>query len=73
MSMNWKYISNENDGIIDIIYCSDVDLTIPIKYSWTILLKDGTEVDLFDNNIKFTDNIDKSAIKQAKENASYLI
>ncbi len=76
MSMDWKYISSHDEGIIDIIYCSNVDLQIPIKYSWTILLKNGTEIDLFDNEIEiknlFTNPIDKSAYKQALENAKYL-
>jgi hypothetical protein len=76
MSMDWKYISSHEEGCIDIIYCSNVDLKIPIKYSWTILFKNGTEIDLFENEIKssmfFLNPIDKNAYKQALENAQYL-
>lgn len=74
MSMDWKYISSHDEGIIDIIYCSNVDLTIPIKYSWTILFKNGKEIDLFEKEllIFLKDSIDKSAYKQALENALLL-
>ena len=76
MSMDWKYISSHDEGIIDIIYCSNVDLKIPIKYSWNILLKNGIEFDLFENDmdplIFFSNLIDKNAYKQALENAFYL-
>ncbi len=76
MSMDWKYISSHDEGIIDIIYCSNVDLRIPIKYSWSILLKNGIEIDLFENKIEylnlFTNAIDKNAFKQALDNAEYL-
>ena len=74
--MDWKYISSHEEGIIDIIYCSNVDLNIPIKYSWAILFKDGTEIDLFDHEIELkillTNQIDKNAYKQALDNAIYL-
>ena len=76
MSMDWKYISSHDEGSIDMIYCSNIDLTIPIKYSWTILFKDGAEIDLFDNKIEssiiFTSPIDKNAYKQALDNSEYL-
>ncbi len=72
MSMDWKYISSHDEGIIDIIYCSNVDLTIPIKYSWTILFKNGTEIDLFDKDTFLSNSIDKSAYTQALKNALLL-
>jgi hypothetical protein len=51
MSMHWKYItkiSNSDETIIDKIYCSHVEMSIPIIYYWTVLLKDGSEYDLLD-------------------------
>jgi hypothetical protein len=70
MSMNWKYIANSLEGEIDTIYCSYVDMKIPIVYYWTVLMKNGTEYDLNDsilNNILNTD-IDIDAFNKAKEN-----
>ena len=70
MSMNWKYIDNSLEGEIDTIYCSYVDMKIPIVYYWTVLMKNGTEYDLNDsilNNILNTD-IDIDAFNKAKEN-----
>ncbi len=74
--MDWKYISSHEEdckGIIDMIYCSNVDLNIPIQYSWTILFKNGTEVDLFENYLVFLNPIDKSAFNQATTNALLLL
>jgi len=51
MSMNWKYtadIANTDENIIDTIYCSHVEMSIPIIYYWTVLLKDGREYDLLE-------------------------
>jgi hypothetical protein len=51
MSMNWKYssdIANSEENIIDTIYCSHVEMSIPIVYYWIVLFKDGTEYDLLD-------------------------
>ena len=76
MSMNWKYIANisnsdeNNSYIIDTIYCSQVELSIPIVYYWTVLLKDGTEYDLLDpilNDILVND-IDIDAYNKARDN-----
>jgi hypothetical protein len=70
MSMNWKYISNSLEGEIDTIYCSYVDMKIPIVYYWTVLMKDGTEYDLNEpilNNI-LNNDIDIDAFNKAKDN-----
>lgn len=71
--MNWKYISNSDDNIdniIDTIYCSHVDMKIPIVYYWTVLMKDGSEYDLLDpilNDILSSDN-DINAYNKAIDN-----
>ena len=45
--MMWKYNNINNDNsIIDTIYCSQIKMTIPIEYFWVVLLKDGSEYDL---------------------------
>ena len=70
MSINWKYISNSLDREIDTIYCSYVDMIIPIIYYWTVLMKNSTEYDLNDpilNNILNSD-IDIDALNKAKDN-----
>lgn len=46
MSIIWKYNNNNYDGIIDTIYCSHIEMSIPIQYYYTVLLKDGTEYNL---------------------------
>ena len=70
MSMTWKYISNNKDGLIDIIYCSAVKMSIPINYFFTVLLKNGTEYDLTDTTlISILKNpIDFNAILDARDN-----
>jgi len=68
--MNWKYISSSLEGNIDTIYCSQVEMSIPISYYWTVLMKDGTEYDLLDtilNDILVSD-VDINAYNQAKDN-----
>ncbi len=70
MSMNWKYISNSLEGDIDTIYCSHVDIKIPIIYYWNVLMKDGTEYNLLDPelNNKLNNDIDIDAYNKAKDN-----
>ncbi len=71
MSINWKYISNlEEDNIIDVIYCSHVEMSIPIRYYWTVLMKDGTEYDLTESKINdlLEHDIDIDAYNQAMDN-----
>ena len=73
MSMNWKYISdisNSDENIIDTIYCSHVEMSIPIVYYWTVLLKDGTEYDLLDPvlNDLLKGEIDIDYYNEAKDN-----
>ena len=67
--MDWKYISN-NTGEIEYIYCSNVDMKIPIVYYWTVLFKDGREYDLTDPVLKIIVNkpIDKKALEEARRN-----
>ena len=71
MSMNWKYISNNLlEGNIDTIYCSQVEMSIPIIYYWIVLMKDGIEYDLLDpilNEILVSD-IDINAYNDAIDN-----
>lgn len=72
--MNWKYISNSDENIIDTIYCSHVEMKIPIFYYWTVLLKDGSEYDLLDpilNDILVSDS-DIDAYNKAKDNYNNL-
>ncbi len=68
--MTWKYISNNEDGLIDTIYCSSIEMSIPINYFFTVLLKDGSEYDLMDANlINILEHpIDFNAILDAKNN-----
>ncbi len=73
MSMNWKYISdisNSDENIIDTIYCSHVEMSIPIVYYWTVLLKDGTEYDLLDPVLKdlVKSEIDIDSYNAARDN-----
>ena len=70
MSMTWKYISNNEDGLIDTIYCSSIEMSIPINYFFTVLLKDGSEYDLMDNELIniLEHTIDFNAILDAKNN-----
>ena len=70
MSMNWKYVNDNIDGEIDTIYCSHIEMTIPIIYYWTVLMKDNTEYDLNDpilNNI-LNNDIDIEAFNNARDN-----
>ena len=71
MSMNWKYISNlEDNNLIDTIYCSHVELSIPIKYYWTVLMKDGVEYDINDEKLNeiLVSDVDIEAFNKAKDN-----
>ncbi len=79
MSIEWRYDSSSidssiNDGIIDIIYCSNVDMTIPIQYFWKVLLKDGKEYDLTSPYLKriIKTPIDLEILNQARQNYLYL-
>ena len=72
MSIAWKYeceLKNK-DSLIDVIYCSSVQMSIPIVYFFTVLLKDGSEYDLTDPKLKkiFENPIDKSALLDARKN-----
>ena len=80
MSMTWRYNfeenknSNQDYAIIDTIYCSQIKMTIPIDYYWTVLLKDGSEYDLMDpilNNILISD-IDIDTYNKAKDNYMHI-
>ncbi len=70
MSMNWKYVANSLEGEIDTIYCSHVEMTIPIIYFWTVLMKNGNEYDLNDPilNTILNNDIDMEALFKAKDN-----
>ena len=70
MSMNWKYISNKLEGNIDTIYCSHVEMSIPIIYYWTVLMKDGSEYDLLDSSLGeiLVSDVDIDAYNEAKDN-----
>jgi len=54
MSISYRYEGNhtDKDTLIDIIYCSSIQMSIPINYFFTVLLKDGTEYDLTDPKLK---------------------
>ena len=72
MSISWRYeceLKNK-DCLIDVIYCSSVQMSIPIAYFFTVLLKDGSEYDLTDPKLKnfFENQIDKIALLDAREN-----
>lgn len=80
MSITWKYNFEEHncsnkDSIIDTIYCSQIKMTIPIEYYWTVLLKNGTEYDLTNPILRkiLIDPVDIAVFKTAKENYSKLI
>ncbi len=69
--MTWRYTNSNNDNsIIDTIYCSQVKMTIPLEYYWTVLLKDGSEYDLTNPILRtiLKDPIDLDAFAKAKEN-----
>lgn len=72
MSMVWRYkCNNKNkDALIDVIYCSHVEMTIPIVYYFTVLLKDKREYYLTDPKLigVLEDPIDFNAILDAKSN-----
>jgi hypothetical protein len=72
MSISWRYECdiNNNTSLIDVIYCSSVQMSIPVAYFFTVLLKDGREYDLTDSNlIDILENaIDFNAILDAKHN-----
>ena len=72
MSISWKYQCElkNTDCLIDVIYCSSVQMSIPINYFFTVLLKDGREYDLTDANlISILENaLDFNAILDAREN-----
>ncbi len=77
MSIEWRYESSNdsfNDGIIDIIYCSNIEMTIPIQYFWTILLKDGREYDLTNPILSkiITSLNDLNVLNIARQNYLYL-
>ncbi len=76
MSMTWKYINSNNDNsIIDTIYCSQVKMTIPLEYYWTVLLKDGSEYDLTNPTLRtiLKEQADLDAFNEAKQNYLKLI
>ncbi len=76
MSMTWKYINSNNDNsIIDTIYCSQIKMNIPIEYYWTVLLKDGSEYDLTNPILRtlLKNPIDLDAFNKAKQNYLKLI
>ena len=83
MSIEWRYDSSSdspsndgqsNDGIIDIIYCSNIEMTIPIQYYWNVLLKDGREYDLTSSDLKkvIKSPVDLNILKVARQNYLYL-
>ncbi len=76
MSMTWKYINSNNDNsIIDTIYCSHVKMSIPLEYYWTVLLKDGSEYDLTNPILRtiLKEQADLDAFNEAKQNYLKLI
>ena len=75
MSIIWKYNNdncneNYNKGIIDTIYCSHIEMSIPIQYYYTVLLKDGSEYDLTSPILKniLKTSFDLDIFAQAREN-----
>ncbi len=72
MSISYKYEGelNNKDTLIDVIYCSSVQMSIPINYFFTVLLKDGTEYDLTDPKLKkiLKNPIDLNAVIDARDN-----
>ncbi len=77
MSISYRYESNNKEKacLIDVIYCSSVQMTIPINYFFTVLLKNGSEYDLTDPKLKYIlkNPIDKNAIIDARANYLKLI
>ncbi len=67
-ALEWRYDGTKTDGIIDTIYCSYIDFTIPIKYNWSVLLKNGDEFDLYDESLEtiLTHKVDVDAYRKAK-------
>ncbi len=77
MSIAYRYeceLKNK-DTLIDVIYCSSVQMSIPINYFFTVLLKDGMEYDLTNKKLNriFTNPIDINAFEEAKKNYLKLI
>ena len=77
MSYQWSFTSNNNEGLIEKIYCSHISMSIPLEYDWTILLKDGSEINFADVDeayikLNFTELTDLNAIEQAKMNITLL-
>jgi hypothetical protein len=73
MSYQWSFTSNNSNGLIEKIYCSYVNMSIPLEYDWYILFKDGSEINFEDiNKINLTDLADLNAIEQAKMNIALL-
>ncbi len=72
MSISWRYECElkDTDCLIDVIYCSSVQMSIPINYFFTVLLKDGTEYDLTDPKLKkiLKNPIDLNAVIDARDN-----
>jgi hypothetical protein len=74
MSIIWKYNSDDNNsldkGIIDTIYCSHIEMSIPIQYYYTVLLKDGSEYDLTSPILKkiLKTKFDLDIFAQARQN-----
>ena len=71
MSMNWRYdmISNKK-SLIDTIYCSHVELGIPLEYDFNVLLIDGSEYNLTNPNLKkiLKSKDDLDILNKAREN-----
>ena len=74
MSIEWRYESSSNDGNIDVIYCSNIELKIPVQYFQTVLLKNGKEYDLTSSLLSkiIKKPIDLNALKMARQNYLYL-
>ncbi len=72
MSISYKYEceTKNKECLIDVIYCSSVQMSIPINYFFTVLLKDGTEYDLTDPKLKtiIKNPIDLIALIDARDN-----
>jgi hypothetical protein len=72
MSITWKYIFDKKNKkcLIDTIYCSNIQLSIPINYFFTVLFKDGREYDLTDIKLvnMLKSQIDLDAILDARDN-----
>ncbi len=72
MSISYRYESelNNKDTLIDVIYCSGIQMSIPINYFFTVLFKDGTEYDLTDPKLRkiIKNPIDLNALIDARNN-----